>query len=124
MVDRVGVHRLDDAEVIDHFRGPRQQFADPCAGLAVLVEFEDRRRERKARLPGGHAGEALALFLEPAVEILLEALFQLRLVVEQIELRRRADQRDVDHAFRLRGDLRQHAVDAGQAFRGGDSALA
>ena len=42
------------------FAGVRQQFAQPRAALAVLREFEDRRRGRELRLVGRHAGEALA----------------------------------------------------------------
>ena len=48
VVDRLGVHRLDEAEVVGDLRGVRQQLADPRARLAVLGELEERRRDRES----------------------------------------------------------------------------
>ena len=50
VIDRFGVHRLDEADSSAIFGRVRQQFADPGAGLAVLRELEHRRHHRKARL--------------------------------------------------------------------------
>jgi hypothetical protein len=41
VIDRVGVHRLDDGQIIYNLRRVRQQLADPRARLSVLFEFED-----------------------------------------------------------------------------------
>ena len=38
VVDRLGVHRLDEAEIVGDRRRVRQQLADPGAALAVLRE--------------------------------------------------------------------------------------
>ena len=51
VVDRVGVHRLDDGDVVDDLRRVRQQLADPGAGLAVPAELELRSRHQQRRLP-------------------------------------------------------------------------
>jgi len=52
----------------------------------VLGEVENRWGQREGGLTGGHAGEALPLLLEPAVEVFLGAFFEVRFVVEKIEL--------------------------------------
>ena len=44
VIDRLGVHRLDDGDVVDDLRGVREKLADPGAGLAVLGERELRFR--------------------------------------------------------------------------------
>ena len=44
VIDLLGVHRLDEAQVVDHLGGVRQQLADPGARLPVLRELEDRLR--------------------------------------------------------------------------------
>ena len=75
VVDGVGLHRADEAEVVAHLRDVGQEFADPHAALAVLGKREHRRRERELRLPGGHAGEAFALAAEVIFEVFLEAIF-------------------------------------------------
>jgi len=60
VIDRIGVHRVDEAEIVHDVGGVREKFAEPDAGLAVLGEFEDARRDGKLGLVGGHSGEALA----------------------------------------------------------------
>ena len=80
--------RLDEAEVVGDRGGVRQEVADPGAALAVLRERLDRRRAASLpfglpvmvlnRLPrDGRLGDRLAV-----------QLLQLRLVVEQIDVRR------------------------------------
>ena len=59
VIDRVRVDCLHDGEIVDNLRGVRKQFAHPCAGLAVLIELEDRRSDRQGSLPRRHAGDAL-----------------------------------------------------------------
>ena len=79
---------------------------DPRAALAVLRELEDRRRDGKPRLAGGHGGEALAL-ADGVGQVLVEPLLHPRLVVEQVHLRRRADHVEVDGPLRLGREVRQ-----------------
>ena len=40
VVDRIGGHRADDAQLVHDLRGVRQEVADPCAGGAVTAEPE------------------------------------------------------------------------------------
>ena len=54
------LQRLDDGDVVDDRRRVRQQFADPGAALAVLVELEHRRDAGERLLARGHAGDPLA----------------------------------------------------------------
>ena len=60
VIDRLGVHRLDEAHIVDDLAMVRQQIAEPRARLAMLRELEDRAGERNRRLLGRHAGEPLA----------------------------------------------------------------
>ena len=104
VVDRFGEHRFDEADVVDDAAMVRQEFAEPCAGLAVLGEFEDRAGQRNRRLLGGHAGESLAA--ADVVGQLLAVLFvEQRLVVEQVLLRGAAGLEQVDDAFDARREL-------------------
>ena len=61
VVDRLGVHRPDEAHVVGDLAGVRQQFAEPrarpCRAGANLNFGGD---DREALLPAGHAGEPLA----------------------------------------------------------------
>ena len=100
VIDRLGVHRLDEAEFVDDARGVRQQLADPGPALAVLGEAEPARRDREARLPRRHAGEPLAHRGSSRAARSPARSWQQRLVVEQVHLRRRARLEQVDHPLR------------------------
>src|SRR5687767_8233800 len=45
VLEMLGLHRTDDAKVIDALRQVWKQFADLGAALAVLLEFELRAKE-------------------------------------------------------------------------------
>src|SRR4051794_13062349 len=111
VIDRLGVHRLDDGDVVDDPGGMRKQFADPCAGLAVLREFERRLCDEQLRLPH-RLRDALPLAnrirnLRPL------KLRQHRLVVECLELRRTAGLVEEDDALRRRRKMRHADESAG-----------
>ena len=89
VIDSFGVHRSNDRQVIHHFRYIRQQLGYPRACLSVLAELEDRRSNREAALSRRHGGQALS-FTNRVGQILVVPVLHLRLVVEQIHLRRRA----------------------------------
>ena len=99
VVDGVGFHGADDAQVIHHLRRPWQGFTEPRAGLAVLGEFEDRGRDRKGSLSGRHPCESFALRRQVILEVLFEGGLQVGLVVEKIKLGGRSDQGDVNGTF-------------------------
>ena len=106
VIDRLGVHRADDGDVVDHLRRVRQQLGHPGAVLPVLRELEGGRRDREARLARRHRGETLAL-ANRVGQILVEPVVHLRLVVEGLHLRRRADHVQVDRALGLGREVRQ-----------------
>ncbi len=118
MVDGLGVHGADDAEVICNGGGVGQKIAEPRAGLAVLLEWKNGTSQRDRGLLRGHAGKALPaahrfgkLF---AVEFVEE-----RFVIEQIHLRGRAALEKVDDALGLRGEVWKIGKPAGgNLFRG------
>ena len=110
VVDGLGVERPHDAKVVHHSGGVRKKFIDPGARFAVLGELEDRTRERKNRLVGRHAREALTQ-ANRIGQRLAVALVQQRLVVEGLQLRGAAGHEQVDDPLRLWRELRgrQHA---------------
>ena len=114
MIDRLGVHRLDEAEIVRHGREVRHQFADPRAASAVLPEAIFRRRDREAILLRRHAGEPLAA-ANGVGKIDAAHVVELRLVVEEVHLRRSARLEEIDDALGLGGEVRQ----AGQAVGAG-----
>lgn len=59
MIDRLGVHGLDERELIRDLRRVRQQFTHPCPGFTMARELELRGHYWKAGLRCGHAGQPL-----------------------------------------------------------------
>ncbi len=106
VIDGVGMHGADDRDIVHHLRRVGQQFRNPRARLAVLRELEDGRSDGKPRLAARHGGEALAL-ANRIGQVLIEHLLHLRLVVEGLHLRRRADQMQIDAALRLGREMRE-----------------
>ena len=112
VVDRLGEHRADDAELVDDLGGVRQEIADPGAVRPVLAEPELRTGERQRRLIAGHAGQPLAL-PHRVRQLLAVALVEHWLVVERLHLRRPAGHEEIDDALRLRREVElaaQHAT--------------
>ena len=125
VIDGIGLHGLDERDVVHHLAGVGQEFAQFRSGLSVLLELEHRRGYRQPILAGGHAGDPLAL-ADRIREILAVKLAQQRLVIEQVDLRRRAGLEHVDHALRLGGEVREARETAGALgrLRAGPVALA
>ena len=86
MVDGFRVHRADDAPFVGLRGDVRNQFAEPIAGLAVLLELEHRRGDREVLLTRRHRRQALS-FANRFREVLAAHRFQLRLRVKEIHLR-------------------------------------
>ena len=97
-------------EIVGHFRDVGQQLGDPSACLAMLLEFEDRRRDREAALSRGHGRQALTL-ANGLGQVLVVPVLHLRLVVEEVHLRRGADHVQIDRALDLR--LENEAIGRG-----------
>ena len=92
--------RADDGDVIGDARGVGQQVADPLAAVSALFEGGEAFANGEVFLAGGHAGQALAL-ADGVGEILAVDLLQLRLVVEEVDVRGAAGLEEIDDAFRL-----------------------
>ena len=105
VIDRFGVHRTDDAHVVDHLRFPGEHLGKPRAALAVLGEFEDRRRDREARLPRCHRRQALAV-ADRFGQVFVVPVLHLRLGVEEVHLCGAADHVQIDDVLALRGKVR------------------
>ena len=61
MIDRLGMHRADDAEVIGDAADMAHEVAILDTALAILLEVDERAGERKGGLVAAHAGQSLAL---------------------------------------------------------------
>src|SRR5207302_920258 len=104
VVDRLGVHRLDKAQLIDDAGRVRQQLAHPGATPAVSRELEGRAGEWDGRLVNRHAGQALAA-ADVVGQLLAIFFVEQGLVVEEILLGRAAALEQVDDAPDLRREV-------------------
>ena len=103
MVELVSVHRVNQAEVVSNRLQMRNRIRKQHARFAARLE-STRRAEQLGR--ARRERETLSF------EILLRAIFavvldQFRLVVEQVQVRRRTGQVQVDHLFRFGGEVRR-----------------
>src|SRR2546423_1653530 len=110
MIDGFGMQALNEGELVRHLRGVREQLADPGAPTSMLLEFEFRRHDGKARLRGRHPCKPLAL-AHRFRKILALKFLKSGFVVEQLHLRRAAGLEKVNDALRLRREV----WEAGQA---------
>ena len=106
MVDRLRVHALDETELIGDLGGVRQKIAHPRAALAVLLERFDRREHQLPLRVARHRAEAFPrqIFIGNRRPM---QLLQFRLVIEQIDMRRRAIHEQINHPLRLRRKMRR-----------------
>ncbi len=97
MVEDVGLHPLQPADLVDNPPVVRQQLAERHAALTVAIELAGGAEQRLIPL---QKGEPLAR--EHAFRRLLAGqLAQLGLVVEQLQLGRSAGHEQIDHALGL-----------------------
>ena len=57
----LGIHRVDETELVGDLRGVRQQLADHAAAFTIGRKAEARACQRERFLIGRHASEALPL---------------------------------------------------------------
>ena len=104
VIDRLGVHGFDEAQLVDDAGGIRKQVAHPCAAFAVLLERRERLYQGKCGLVGDHA--RISLRATDRIRYFSSMpRFQRRLVVEQFHLRRTAALEEVDDALRSRREV-------------------
>ena len=120
MIERVGVHRLDDGYVIDHLGKVRQQFGKFGAAPAVFGEFEFRAQQRRVRID-----ERRAVTFDQLVRGRFAVPFlERRFVVEQFEMARRPGHEKVDDALGLGREVRLLWRERTQGGGGGPAAFA
>ena len=103
MIDLLGKHRADNADLVGDTADVRKQLGYLLAGLAELLEAV-LRAEADERL-ALQLGDLLS-FGEGLRHLLLVHVCELRLVVERLEVRRSAGHEEVNDTLGLRGKMR------------------
>ena len=98
MIRRIGVHRADEADIVDVLGGSRENLAHLDAALPILAKAE-RRRERGA---GGPLGRQVPARQRPT-GVACEQWFG----IEGIELTRAAVEIDVNDMFHAGRKMRR-----------------
>jgi len=111
VIDGLGVHRLDEAEVISDGPDVGEQFAHPDAGFPVALEVEHGSDAGKRGLSRGHSGDALA-HADGAGQFLAVVLSELRFVVVEVDVGRPSGHEEEDDPFRLGSEVEglEHTV--------------
>ncbi len=117
VVDVLGEHRLDEAQVVGYRTDVRQPFANSRAALAPAAEFRLGRHDELLLL-SGHQRQPLTL-PNGLGQFHAGPLFEAGLFIVQLDLRRSTGLREEDHAFGLRGKVRQAEQSAGVWSRRG-----
>ena len=127
VVDGLGVHRPDEADVIGEAGDVGEEFGNFGAGFAVFLEFVFGAGDGKGFLSGGHAGLTLVEVHEVA-EFLAVVFLELGFVVEEVLGGGCPGLEEVDHAFRpglgrsswfLAKTVAQHGGEGGDADAAG-----
>ena len=106
VIDLLRVHGLDEAEIVRNLRGVRQQLAQGRARLSVLSKLVNRRSGREAGLERRHPCQPLSA-PHGIRQILAAKFLELRLVIEELQLRWAAGLEQIDHTLRFRCEMRQ-----------------
>ena len=85
MVDGLGVHRLNDGDVVGHAANVRQSLVHPCAVLAHALEFKHRSDTGERFLAAGHGGQPLAV-ADGFREFFAMEIAHCRFVIEHVDM--------------------------------------
>ena len=92
MGDALGMHRFDEAQIVDHLRRVREQLGDMLSTLTILPEVPKRLHQLPftllAKRAKPNAGEVVILIMVPD---------QLRLVVIRVDMTRATCHKNKDH---------------------------
>ena len=83
----------------------RHEFTYPGAGVAMLRELEQRRRDGKTGLRRSHAGQTLTA-ANGIRQFRFREILETRLVIEQLHLRWAAGLKQVNHPLGLGCQMR------------------
>jgi hypothetical protein len=101
MIERIGAHRADHADVVCNFGGMRQVIGKYHTALSMLLEFARAGEHGCRRLDEGE----LQILRHRRRERFAVPLLQLGLRIEEIHLARAAFHEQEDDAFRLRSEV-------------------
>ena len=119
MIDGLGVHALDHAQVIDELGHMLLRLTHPRAGLAMPRKVQGARRAGKRFLPGRHRGFPFGR-VNGLGHFLAMPRGKVRLIIEQIHLGRAARLKEIDHTLHLGCKMRKalQSTDAIAVFGG------
>jgi hypothetical protein len=101
VIGRVGVHRADDAALVDHLLEVRERFGDLDARPAALLELQRRRKE---------AGAPGRLLVALGVGLLAGIFRQRRLGIEGVEVARAAVHEQEDGTLGFGSEVRDGQI--------------
>jgi hypothetical protein len=104
VIDRLGIHRTNHAQVVGDLGHVGQQFAHPHPALAVLGKSEDGGCHGKLRLSGSHRRQSLTL-ADGLGQIFAVSIFQIGLGIKQIHLRRSTRLKQINDSLGLRREV-------------------
>src|ERR1051325_593048 len=105
MIDRLRMHAFDETKFVRDLRRVRQKIAHPRAALPMLFEWLNWPKHELALCVAGHRAETFPRQISFGNRGPMQFL-QLRFVIEQIDMRRRAIHEKVNHTLRLRREMR------------------
>ena len=117
VVDRLGVHRADDADLVRDRAQVRQHLAQFDPAGTPLLEGLERRRRDVFRVAARHRGEA-GVAAHAGGDVLAGHLGEQRFMIEEVDVRRASALPEADHALGLGGEVRQARQTANGLVRG------
>ena len=106
MVDRLGVHRADDAELVGDRTRVGEHLTHLDAAGAPFLEGLNRADAVVLRVATRHRGET-GIAAHAGGDFLSGHLFEQRFVVKEVDVRRASALPEADHALSLGGEVRQ-----------------
>ena len=85
MIDRLSVHALHQAHIVDHLRHVLQRLAETGPGFSMPGKFQNARRDGKGFLAGGHR-RFTRVGIYRLGDLLAELTGKLRLIVKEVHL--------------------------------------
>ena len=117
VIDRLGVHRFHDADVVGDGLDVRQEIADPSSMLAAAAAGPHRRDDGELRLAARHSGDALSAF-DGGRQFLAVKSLERGFVVEEVDVGEAFALEEAENAFGFGGEVGERASRAVPGARG------
>ena len=101
MVDRFGVHRFDQTDIIGNGGGVGNNFTEPSAILSMLGKFKHWSYAGEGGLLGSHPGDTLAI-TDTVGQFLAVVFPQLWMIIKHIDVGGTSGHKHVNHTLRGR----------------------